>query len=336
MRNQQNDLSIKKEVIMKMLSGRIAALVGLSLLALVANAKQSVDETMAADPSGVVDIEHVNGVAKIIGWDKNEVSVKGELGENTEEFKFERDGSSIIIHVEQMKHSGWNNSGGKKNEDNLVIHVPIKSRVNYSSVNADLTINSVHGGVNADVVNGDMEVDDLIGRIRLESVNGDINAKRLNGDIFIETVNGDIRGKHSGEKELKLSTVNGDISVHSDSPEVNAETVNGDIDLELQKVAEIIVSTVNGSIDIDMDLQDDGRVEASSVGGSIDLAFQKGVAARFDLEAHAGGSIKNKITDKKQTKAKYGPRRSLNFSTENPTGTIEVSTVHGRIEVSTR
>ena len=321
---------------MKMLNSRTAALVGLSLLAFVANAKQSVDEIMAADPSGVVDIEHINGMAKIIGWDKNEVSVKGELGENTEEFKFERDGSSIIIHVEQQKHSSWNSNDGDKYKDNLVIHVPMKSRVNYSSVNADLTINSVHGGVNADVVNGDVEVDDLVGRIRLESVNGDIKAQRLDGDISIETVNGEISGKHSGKKELKLSTVNGDITMQSDSPEVTAETVNGDIDLELQEVAELMLSTVNGSIDIDMHLKNDGRVEASSVGGGIDLVFQTDVAARFDLEAHAGGSIKNKITDKKQTKAKYGPRRSLQFSTENPTGTVEVSTVHGRIEVSNR
>jgi DUF4097 and DUF4098 domain-containing protein YvlB len=319
---------------MKILSGRIAALVGLSLLAFVVNAKQSVDETMAADPSGVVDIEHINGTAQIIGWDKAEVSVKGELGERTEEFKFERDGSSIIIHVKQESRSGSDHDGGKKYEDNLVIHVPLKSRVNYSSVNVDLTIKSVHGGVNVDVVNGDIDVDDLIGRIRLESVNGDIQAKRLVGDISIETVNGDIKGKHSGKKELKLSTVNGDISIQSDSPEVIAESVNGDIDLELQKVTELILSTVNGSIDIDMHLLENGRVEASSVGGSIDLVFQKGVTARFDLEAHAGGSIKNKITDKTQTKAKYGPRRSLKFSTENPTGTVEVSTVHGRIEVS--
>lgn len=321
---------------MKILMSSTAAVIGLGLLAFVASAKQNVDESMAADPKGSVEIEHVNGKAKIVGWDKNEVSVKGELGENTEEFKFERDGASIIIHVKPKNNKhGWNNWGSEEGDD-LVIQVPVNSRVNYTSTNAEIEINGIHGGVSAEVVNGNMDVDDLIGRIRLESVNGDIKARRLDGDVVIETVNGDIKGKHSGKKELKLSTVNGDIEIESDSPEVSAETVNGEIDLSLKEVVDVNMNTVNGSIEVTMDLQKNGRVEASSVGGSIDLVFQKGVAARFDIEAHAGGSIKNKITDKEQSKAEYGPRRWLEFSTSNPTGTVDISTVHGSIKVSTK
>lgn len=318
---------------MRVLINRTAAIIGLSLLTLVANAKQSVDESMAAEAKGTIKIEHVNGTAKVIGWDKNEVSVKGELGDNTEEFKFERDGSSVVIIVKQKSSRGWNNWGSEQ-EDDLVIHVPLNSRVNYTSVNANLTMNGIHGGVNADVVNGNIDADDLIGRIRLESVNGNIKARKLDGDVAIESVNGNINGLHSGKKELKLSTVNGNINIKSDSPEVTAETVNGDIELSLQEVVELIMNTVNGSIEVEMDLKDNGRVEASSVGGSIDLAFQKDVAARFDIEAHAGGSIKNKITDKQQSKAKYGPRRWLEFSTANPTATVEVSTVHGQVKLS--
>jgi DUF4097 and DUF4098 domain-containing protein YvlB len=321
---------------MKMLIGRSAAVIGLSLLAFVAIAKQSVDESMEADPKGSVEIEHVSGAAKIVGWDRNEVSVKGELGEYTEEFKFERDGSSIIVHIKQKRTKRGRNNWGSEDGDDLVIHVPMKSKVDYTSTNATLEMQGIHGGVNVDVVNGDMYVDDLIGRIRLESVNGNIEARRLDGDVVIETVNGNITGKHSGKKGLKLSTVNGDIEIDSDSPEVRAETVNGDIELELKEVIEVNMSTVNGSIDVEMVLQKNGRLEATSVGGSIDLVFQKGVEARFDIEAHAGGSIKNKITDLEQSKAKYGPRRWLKFSTSNPTSTVEVSTVSGSVEVSTK
>jgi DUF4097 and DUF4098 domain-containing protein YvlB len=321
---------------MKLLIGRTAAIIGFSLLAFIANAKQNVDEKMEADPTGSVEIEHVSGEAKIIGWDKNEVSVTGVLGEYTDEFKFERDGSSIIIHVKQKRSNrGWNNWGSEQG-DELVIYVPSKSKVDYTSTNAKLEMKGIHGGVNVDVVNGDIDVDDLLGRIRLESVNGNIRARRLDGDVSIETVNGNIIGKHSGKKELKLSTVNGDIEIESDSPEVRAETVNGDIELVLQGVIEVNMNTVNGSIDVEMNLQQNGRVEASSVGGSVNLVFQKDVAARFDIEAHAGGSIKNKITDKEQSKAKYGPRRWLEFSTPNPSATVEVSTVHGRVKVSTK
>jgi len=321
---------------MNILMSRTASVVGLSLLAFIANAKQSVDESMAADPKGTVEVEHINGSTKIIGWDKNEVSVKGELGEYTEEFKFERDGATIIIHVKQKSTKrDWINWGSEEGDD-LIIHVPMKNRVTYTSINAKLEIKSIHGGVNADVVNGDMDVDDLIGRIRLESVNGNIKVRRLDGDVAIDTVNGNITGKHSGKKELKLGTINGNIEIESDSPEVSAETVNGDIELHLKEVTEIFMNTVNGSIEVAMDLRENGQVEVTSVGGSIDLVFQKNVAARFDIEAHAGGTIENTITEKTQSKAKYGPRRWLEFSTSNPTGIVEISTVHGHVKVSTK
>lgn len=318
------------------------ALTLLVLSSVSAQAKQSVDEKMAADPNGSVEIEHQNGRAKVIGWDKSEVSVVGELGDNTEEFQFERNGSSIVIHVKAKKNRSWGNWGSNDgdNGDYLTIHVPKNSKVEYTSVNADVDVNNIHGGLSVTVVNGNMDIEDLSGRIRLQSVNGDIDADKLNGDLAIETVNGDIDGKQmntqGSENELKVSTVNGDIEMESNSTEVEAETVNGSIELNLQEVEELELNTVNGSIDVQMHLLADGSVDASSVGGTIELIFQKGVGARFDIEAHAGGSIKNKITDDKQKRAEHGPRRWLEFSTANPTASVEVSTVHGNIRLNTK
>ena len=302
-------------------------------------AKESINEQMAADPNGSVEIEHQNGKAKIIGWDKSEVSVVGELGDHTEEFQFERNGSSIVIHVKAKKNRSWGNWGGNDG-DNLTIHVPTKSKVKYTSVNADVDANNIHGGLSATVVNGNMDLQDLSGRIRLQSVNGDIDADKLDGDLAIETVNGDIDGKQVNvaglKSELKVSTVNGDIEMESNSSEVEAETVNGSIELELQEVEELELNTVNGSIEVQMHLLADGRVDASSVGGTIELLFQRGVGARFDIEAHAGGSIENRITDDKQRRAEHGPRRWLEFSTANPTASVEVSTVHGNVRLNTK
>ncbi|MBF7074139.1 DUF4097 family beta strand repeat protein [Glaciecola sp. MH2013] len=302
-------------------------------------AKQSVDEQMSADPKGSVEIEHVNGTAVITGWDKEQVSVKGELGDNTEDFRFERNGSSIQIIVETKKKNSWGN-WGKDDGDTLTIFVPRGSRVSYTSVNAEIAMSNILGGTDIEVVNGDIDVKDLFQKIRLESVNGDIKANNLDGDLAIETVNGDINAtqlsKQPKSDELALSTVNGDISIESNSSEVSAETVNGSIELVLQEVDEVELNTVNGSVDVEMILAKDASVDVTSVGGSIDLSFQKGVGARFDIEAHAGGSIKNTISDDKQQKAKYGPRRWLEFSTQNPTASVDVSTVNGRVKLTTK
>lgn len=310
--------------------------VSLIILCTQAFAQEAVNETLDADSNGFVEIKHVSGEAKIIGWDKDQVKVEGVLGERTEKFRFEREGKTIILEVEVKNNKGWwsNNSSG--NGDDLVIHVPKGSRIEYNSPNAEVSVSSIYGGADVSVVNGQLRADDMRGRIRLSSVNGDIRAMRLAGEVVVDTVNGDIRAEQTEGDEIRANTVNGDIDAKSSASEVTAETVNGDIEFYLQKVEVVNTNTVNGGIEMEMELLDGANVQASSVGGRVELSFQEGVQARFDLESHTGGSIKDNITGKKANKPKYGPRRWLEFSTGNASSTVEVSTVHGRIEVKTK
>lgn len=296
--------------------------------------RQKVDKTIEADLSGNVEVDHVAGKAKIIGWDKAQVSIKGELGERTEKFTFERRGKTVLVIVEVEKGRRWNNWGDDADDD-LLIYVPIKSRLEYTTTNSDVSIENIHGGLSVEVVNGDVKAEDVSGRIRLESVNGDIDALEVEGELMIETVNGDIKARHLKATELNLSTVNGDIKVASDTPEATVETVNGDIELDLQDIDEVDLQTVNGSIEVKLALNPKSDVRASSVGGLIELSFKAPVSARFDIEAHAGGSIKNKITEQKMNRAKYGPRRWLAFETSDASAKVEVSTVHGNVRLET-
>lgn len=305
---------------------------GLCLLSTIAPAGEKVDQTIDADKDGYVKIEHLGGYAKIQGWSRNQVQVKGELGERTEKFEFKRDGNEVKIKVHVKGHWGgqnWDSEDG----DNLEIFVPFDSQVDYTSTNANVEVMEVRGSADIDTVNGDIEVKDLAGRLRIEAVNGDINAKNLKGDIKIETVNGDIRDRDSTSSGVSYESVNGDIDVQTDSKEVKAETVNGDIELVLNSVDVVHLNTVNGSIEASMELARQGNVRASSVGGSVSLYFQPDVSARFDLQGHAGGRIINKISADKEQKAKYGPSRWLEFSVNGGNGKVNVSTVSGRIKV---
>ena len=58
---------------------------------------------------------------------------------------------------------------------------------------------------------------------------------------------------------------------------------------------------------------------------------QPNVSAQFDIGAHAGGNIINKISDVQAKKPKYGPSRSLRFINNGGAADVEISTVHGRI-----
>jgi len=300
-------------------------------------AGEKINKSLDVDANSLVEIIHVKGDAKIIGWDKNTVKVEGELGDNTEAFRFERDGKSVVFEVE-VKQSGskwgWSNEEGK--EDALTIHVPFNSRVNYRSPNAELDIEMIYGGVNIEMINGDLQASDLKGRMSLKTVNGDIKASKLSGELSIDAVNGDIEANHISGNDLSVNTVNGDVEIDSKAQDVFAETVNGDIEITLDKVLDVKTNTVNGDIDMSMTLIDGGSVKASSVGGDIEFEFQKDIQAKFNIEAHAGGSIQNKINQAKANKAKYGPRIWLEFSSGKPTATVNISTVHGSIELETQ
>jgi DUF4097 and DUF4098 domain-containing protein YvlB len=306
--------------------------VAMCIISTVTFSGQKVDETLQADSDGYVEIEHVNGNARIQGWSNNEVKVVGTLGDNTDKFIFERDGNEVLIKV-KVKRNNRNWSWDSDDGDELEIFVPFNSKVNYTATNANVEVTEVQGSADIDTVNGNIEVTKLSGRLRIEAVNGDISARQLTGDIKIETVNGDIQDRESKATEAVYESVNGDINVKVDSVEVKAETVNGDVELELGNIKQLSLSTVNGEIEAKLNLAKQGEVRATSVGGDVTLLFQKDVSARFDLKGHAGGRIINRLSDDKEQKAKYGPSRWLEFSHNGGNGRVNVSTVSGRIKI---
>jgi DUF4097 and DUF4098 domain-containing protein YvlB len=305
---------------------------GLLCLSWTALADEKINRSLDVSKTPYVQIEHVNGSAKVIAWDKSEVKVTGTLGDRTEKFIFEKDDNEVLIKVKVKNNHGWNN-WGSDNGDDLEIFVPRQSKVYYSAVNADVELVQVRGGARVETVNGAIDVKELAGRIRLESVNGRITADSLEGDVKISTVNGTIYSRSSKGKEDSYESVNGSIEVFSESGDINVETVNGDIELELGKVNQLDLDTVNGSIDARLELAENGEIEASSVGGSIRLYLQSDVSARFDIEGHAGGNIINNLSDDKMQKAKYGPNRWLKFSLNGGSAKVNVSTVSGRVKL---
>ncbi|MEP0175477.1 MAG: DUF4097 family beta strand repeat-containing protein [Paraglaciecola sp.] len=306
-------------------------------LSITAWASEQVDRTVDVDEDAFIKIEHVNGEATIKGWDKNQVLVRGTLSKHTDRFIFKHDNDEVLIEVKVKAKSlrrwnKWEENAG----DKLEIFVPYQSRIKYNSMNADVDVESISGGVSIETINGNMEVAKLAGRIHLQSVNGDVTAKELAGDVNVETVNGDIYSTNSDGREDRYDSVNGDIEVKSSSHEINVGTVNGDIKLDLGEISQLNVSTVNGDIDASLSLKKNGDIDAYSVGGGINLNFQKEVSARFDIQAHAGGSISNLLSDDKMQKAKYGPSRWLEFSVNGGHGAVDISTVSGRVKLSTK
>ncbi|MCY7296533.1 DUF4097 family beta strand repeat-containing protein [Alteromonas sp. a30] len=298
-------------------------------------AGEQVDKKMEAGKGDVIEIEHLNGFAKIEGWDKNLVHITGELDDEAEGLTFERTSNGIEIEVEMPRRfrTPWGHE--KPKGDNLVIKVPRNSRVNYTSMNASVEVGNIDMSVSVDTVNGSVAANELQGKINIETVNGHIKTRKLNGAIRVGSVNGNFDDKKSVAEKLVFETVNGDIKSDIKSLDTRIETVNGKVELSLGDIKRLEVSTVNGEIDAQFTLLENAEVEASSVGGKITLTMQKEVPAYFEVNTYAGGKIINDITNDKPVKSRFGPGRSLEFSTPDASAKVEVESVNGKIHLTT-
>ena len=307
-------------------------LILLLLATMPALAKQQIEQRIEVEAPPLVKIEHQKGAVTIIAWSQDAVEVTGVIHSDEAELVVERRGRVISIEIEHKAGSGsWFSGHNNMVDADLVIRIPEQGSVDFESLNGKLAVDGLAGGVDAELVNGSIEAQNTAGDLHLVTVNGSIKARDVTGRMNLETVNGDIMLTHSGTDKVKLGTVNGDIDVRSDTTDLVISAVNASMDLALQTVQDLALDMVNGRVDAQLTLAEKGSVEASSVGGRMTFAFANDVAARFRIDAHAGGRIDNNLTSDEVVKQKYGPSRSLNFTTGDGSGRVDIDTVSGRV-----
>ena len=303
--------------------------IALTAISLQTIAGEKVDKSLSVGGATNISVENLRGKVKILGWDKNEVSVSGEIDDKAERFVFEKDGAFIKIKVVMPHHmnGSWHEKGS-----NLVINVPRKLRLDFSGVSTDVTVEGLTKSTEIQSVSGNINVDSLSELIEISSVSGDITSKNLSGKINLSSVSGDIDDKQS-QGRIILKAVSGHLKTRTQASEVFVNTVSGEIDMILNDIDELIISTVSGDVEGELSLNNSGRIRMSSVSGDIDLGFTNDAQASFSMRSNAGGDLINKITDDKAKHAKYGPSSTLYFETGNGKASVKASTVSGRLEV---
>lgn len=301
----------------------------LTAFSLQTNAGEKVDKTLSINGATNISVENLRGKVKIIGWDKNEVSVSGEIDEKAERFVFEKEGAFIKVKVVMPHHmnSSWHEKGS-----DLLINIPRKLRLDFNGVSTDVTIEGLVNSTEVKSVSGNISVESLSDLIELSSVSGDITSENLSGKINLTSVSGDIYDKKS-KGRITLKAVSGHLKTQSEASEVFVNTVSGEIDMTLAEVDELIISTVSGDVDGELSLNTNGLIKMSSVSGDIDLGFTNDVQASFRMRSNAGGDLVNKLTNDKAKHAKYGPSSKLYFETGNGKASVKASTVSGRLKV---
>jgi DUF4097 and DUF4098 domain-containing protein YvlB len=272
-------------------------------------AAEEINQSLDAAADGIVSIENVSGSVEVQGWSRNEVEVTGTLGDNVEEFVFERDGDEVVIEVK----------------------VP---RRNSGDISSDLVINVPEGSsVEVDTVSADIDVADVRGEQELQSVSGDVTTVASGSDIELGTVSGDIEVQGANETmRSELATVSGDIEAESLSGEIGIEAVNGDIESIGGAFTRASIETVNGSVTFHNQLIGDGRLDIETINGRVDVDFGGDVSARFDIETF-NGSIRNCFGPDAVRTSKYTPGRELKFTEGDADGRVTIRTLNGSLDL---
>ncbi|HSM29310.1 MAG TPA: DUF4097 family beta strand repeat-containing protein, partial [Woeseiaceae bacterium] len=222
------------------------------LLAALANAEE-INETLDAAADGTVEIYNTSGSVTVEGWSRSAVEVTGTLGEEVDEFIFEREGDTVVVKVKPIRGKS---SGGRSTSSFITVRVPQKSRIDVATISAEIDVEGVEG------------------QQELQSVSGSISTKAFAAEIEAETVSGsiDVVGGNM-DSETELTTVSGGISARDMAGTIELESVNGRLKLEGGSFADAAMETVNGRIDFESNLRDGGDLDIETVNGKVVVNF---------------------------------------------------------------
>lgn len=272
-------------------------------------AAEEIDRTLDASAKGRVEIYNTAGSVEVEGWDTNKVRITGTLGREVDEFKFERDGDTVIVEVKAKK----GRSGGPNYSSDIVLQVPRDSSLEIATVSADIDVEGVRGEQELQTVSGDIETQAFDHEIEAESVSGDID---IVGD-----------GKAA---EFDLVSVSGDIVVEDLAGSLDIEVVSGDIVIAGGSFDRVDAETVNGDIDFKAVLRRGGKIDIETVNGSVDLEFVGDVSADFDIETF-NGRIRNCFGPEAERVSKYAPGWELGFTEGSGEGRVSIETLNGSV-----
>ena len=283
----------------------------LSALAFAASAHaETVDRSLEADARGAVEISNVAGTVNVTAWDKSEVHVKAELGENVERLEFERRGDVILVKV----HNGRGHSG----KSLLTLEIPRDSQLRVNGVSAALKIEGVRGAQ------------------RLNSVSGDIQTQLPGAELEARTVSGRIVAQGADkdaahEANTQLATVSGSIRLLGASGAVEAESVSGDITVEGLNINRARFKTTSGDVEFKSSLAANARIEAETINGKLIVDLLGAPNAEFDI-ATFNGAIDNCFGPQPQSAA-FGPGRNLRFNEGAGNARVRLRTLNGAVKL---
>jgi DUF4097 and DUF4098 domain-containing protein YvlB len=281
---------------------------GILLTPSLGRAATAIEQRLAANPQGSVEIINVAGSIEIQGWDRSEVEVSGTAGKDVERVDLSGDGGRITVRVVQRSQHSF----GAAEETRLLIHVPANSAISASLVSAELTIAGVKGEAQLQTISGDMSGE----------VGGDVRANAISGNIHLTA---------NSAKNIEIKSISGDIGLTGGDAATEVTTVSGDAKMSLGAPSRLRFKTVSGSFSAAFIVSNDAQIDAESVSGNIKLDFPTAPAADFDIQT-LSGEITN-CFGPKAIEPRHGPGSRLTFKTGDTHARIQITTKSGDVRL---
>lgn len=244
---------------------------GALALAAPAWAAKPIDEKRPLDADGRVAVNNLAGSIEVVAWDRNEVAISGELGEDVEELEISGTSKSLTVHVRYPRRKN-----GSVEETLLRLQVPKNASLDLEGVSADIRVSGTAGALSASSVSGDIEARVSSGEITLSTVSGDVVLDAPSARTELQSVSGDVEARGL-RGTVKAETVSGDLSIDGGTfKSVAAESVSGDLRLmalELESGAELRAETLSGEIAVRLARAPDAQVTLKTFSGSLRSDF---------------------------------------------------------------
>jgi DUF4097 and DUF4098 domain-containing protein YvlB len=270
---------------------------------------KSFERAVPAELRGVVDISNVSGRIEVIGWDRAEVSVRGELDEGVERVDVTSEHGRTIVKV-VLPHTGHHGDA------ELRVKVPKESEVNVSAVSAEVTTSGV------------------LGEQRLNAVSGDITAE-FAGDLEVKTVSGEVRLKGHGQPaRLHVSSVSGDVRLEHGAGDLEAGTVSGSLVVSLDSTKSVRARTTSGDLHFEGKLARGADFDATSVSGDLNVRASADGGYSFEARSFTG-EITN-CFGAAPVERHHGPGHTLEGTRGDGAGHVRLKTMSGDIQLCDR
>lgn len=270
------------------------------------SAEVEIDRTLEMPAEGLVEVENLAGSIEFSTWERSEVQVRGEAGDQVEEVEIKATSSGVQIRVRNRKDSR------RVDGTELYLRIPVAASIEAEGVSSDMNIKgSKADTISLDTVSGDLEVESDSTRVDLNTVSGEI----------------EFRGSAS---RVTAESVSGDVTLIGVEGEVTASTVSGDLTMEADQLNRGRFETVSGEMMLELTLMEDGRLSCDTMSGDVQLRLPASQQAEFTAQSYSGdihSDFGNAVS------VSRGPGSSLNYSVGNSASRIRLETFSGDISI---